>query len=63
MFQGIGVPKVDSPFFEAWLEQGLFSPYESLAIQLNRDGFAVVDLSQQIGKLCDQIKIDLGGGV
>lgn len=62
MFQGIGVPKVDSPFFEAWLEQGLFSPYESLAIQLNRDGFAVVDLSQQIGKLCDQIKINLGGG-
>lgn len=54
------VPLIDSDFFEIYAEAGRFGPYKHVATELNRRGFAVVELGRErILELSQQIRADL----
>ena len=56
-----GVPKVESPFFADFFEEGSTSPavYDA-AVQLNRNGYAIIDFpDDQINLVAERIMRDL----
>ncbi len=57
-----GVPLIESPFFEEWLEQaGLDPETRRIAVDLRRDGYAVFDFPDaSFDRLVDEVRTDVG---